>query len=209
MNRNKLLKKTFIAAALIVCGSFVQAHHHRGHALYFMERFHAQIDLTRNYLTSFEARNEHIMTPEQKNAVRDALSRINQSQAQARNVEQNLRDCDTDLVQLRRKVNSPSMSGPLSTPHSVLKQLKNANYAMGKIEDLAEKAAHERTAAAAWELMDNVLWHINDAIKEEIYEDDAFFGHEPGFDAVEKLAAKTTRPPQEEYTEERHWVICE
>lgn len=214
IGRGKMFRRFIYVLIFMICASIVEAHHHRGHALYFLQRFDAAMDLALGKYERVKRENPHPLNPLDETQLEEIHQQILHMQDLAVEIDAALRDCDVDLKEVRRMVNQPS-NLYLGNPHAQTFRMKLAMYQGGLmvtnqlLDDTGSLGDLQRSLAVAWQNTDLVLWHVNDAIKEEIYQDDIHFGHEPGFDPVERLSQASSRADLDEHTDERHWVICD
>lgn len=207
-----MIKNIFVLLILLFSVSIANAEHHRGHALYYLER--VEVGLL-NVLGNIDAvwnSNGGILPPEDADKLEVIESHVELMQSQVVMVEAALRDCSSNLKEIRRLVNQPK--NLFLSPKAMLFSMKQASYTNGKIiygqtvDNGKFLGGLIRTLSSNWQNLDIVLWHINDAIVEEVYGDDDWVGHEPGFDPVTHLGNSHARANQVEHTEDRHKVLC-
>ena len=77
------------------------------------------------------------------------------------------------LDEIRRLVNQPNKEGARSTAYHFFWATRPLAY-LGGLEPAEPLNLALIRGIEAWDYVDRTIWHINDAIREEIYEDPAF-----------------------------------
>lgn len=154
----------------------VQAAHHRSHALGFLlesMEFHAE---SQHRFAIYLSRQQCTGTPAQCAKVIEftAIIGLNLDLIDAKQAELHTALEAGDLETLRALVNQPQQAG-----QSILQHMFRINYpaAVLLFSGATPITPLQRlliSNTVAWRNMDRVIWHINDAIREEIYVDPAF-----------------------------------
>ena len=163
-----------IVASLLLCTP-VLAEHHRGHAIGHLNEAVIKLNesawwLSRLYICDEWTSLELLRID---TAISGAVLAIDQS------VLAKTALIEGRLDNARRHINQPDMHG---TPKSALKlsrQMVEYGSVVVRVNKCPENLAFARgiafdRMAKAWHLLDLAAWHINDAIREEIYNDPEF-----------------------------------
>lgn len=166
------MKKIVLLLIFVMPAAF--AEHHRGHALDRLSLAASELETARD---AFERYAEAtVFTPiEQKNAdsvlryIKVALFTINDA-------ELVLSCMCGDLDEARRLTNQPSGEGALSALRRVffIPFLANETISPLHPQALDDYRDFTQSTVRAWNFLDEAAWHVNDAIREEIYKDEAF-----------------------------------
>lgn len=188
--------KTLICAILLALSFAANADHHRTHAVWNLTRVISQTTVAENSVTAF--RNSPYIVPSRWNAVQAdgflgrCLGFLGETKADAQYMKELLLNPEMEpmlLIGMRRLLNKPWKNVmDLSTVEQVIPATPltpdSDLYRMGRchhllsffVEDNAnvDLSAAIRRVKSTWEYLDFTLWHINDAIIEELYTPRAF-----------------------------------
>ncbi len=169
-----IMKRLFSFAVLLVVlplASPALAEHHRGHAIIHLDNSCAQLKATRLALTRFEDSLENPRT--------GFFSRVRL------NLELAIEDCEEvafllqdgeDLDVIRRRLTQPTGANPKSTVRALFFALYEVAFTVVGSDGADYDQFHRaiRRLSHGWSHADLAIWHVTDAIREEIYDDPDF-----------------------------------
>lgn len=165
--------KYMAALVLLALSVTAQAEHHRGHALAFLDEVDVHNGQLQKHLDSYESVCK--LSGEDKLSL-DVLFRYSgalfDSVSRARDI---LVDRSGDLDLARRELSRPNSEAPNAANVLVSGLMHRARLLVGVCRkgDKYLPAIIQRITLA-WVEIDHATWHVNDAIREEIYGDPEF-----------------------------------
>ena len=162
----------FILATLLLTFSLsANASHHRGHAIALLEQMDQHFKIILWQMDQYESKCDlDAYQQRQVDVVRGYSSRLITWLPYFRNDM-----ISGDLETMRRKFSQPNPSGMQSVSSIMSATLHHARQLVGKCPagdaDLSGAIAR---ISWAWALIDQVVWHVDDAIREEVYMDPVF-----------------------------------
>lgn len=167
------MKKYIFAAFTILFSFAANASHHRGHAIGFADSVIFNLNLMEKRLDNYVA--ICTLTPAQETSV-EVLYRYSGFVKDSLTLTIGiLNNQSGDLDDARRRVNRPNQSPPNSVSNLMLGLAHRARMLVTACpEGNGYLAGVIQRISLAWEAVDLTIWHINDAIREEIYQDPNF-----------------------------------
>ncbi len=155
----------------LVWASPASAFHHRGHAVVNLESAIAQLGFARRSLDRWEA---SLANPDA-----DFFSRVRF------NFEAAITDCEEvivllegggDLDYIRRRLTKPTVASPEAAVNSLFFAMYELAFTVVGTNGADYDSLHRaiRRFDNGWRDVDMAIWHVTDAIREEIYDDPAF-----------------------------------
>ena len=165
--------KCLLAVLLVafVWASPASASHHRGHAVVHLENALAQLVSTRLSLERWE---DSLANPDPGFFARTRY-----------NFEAAITDCEevivllqdgVDLDIIRRRLTKPTISSPEATVNSLFFSLYEIAFTPVGSDGSDYDQIHRvlRRLTHGWRNVDMAIWHVIDAIREEVYDDPDF-----------------------------------
>ncbi len=169
MSWMKLLVLALLASSLYTFPA--SAEHHRDHAIVHLDNACEQLGFVEISLNRWEVSvdgaNPGFFT-RMRYALRNALRDCEE-------VADMLEDGE-DLDIIRRRLSQPTESSPTSTVGTLFFALYGIAWTVVDTEDADYDSFHRllRRLEHGWRNVDLAIWHVNDAIREEIYDDPDF-----------------------------------
>ncbi len=167
----ELLVRIITLVVLLAISPYAVANHHRGHAIDRLAGMDEQFETINYHLDQIESKCSLKATAQlEVDIVRGysdkMISWLPSFRAQV---------LTSDLDVVRRKFSQPDSSGPQSVASLLSAALHHAKELIGH----CKKANFEidgiiARISWAWALTDQVVWHVDDAIREEVYGDPLF-----------------------------------
>jgi hypothetical protein len=170
------IKSLMVASAalfIVACTPIdAQAGHHRGHALGFITTVEFRLLVARSNLDALEAANPG-MDPVDVALINSYRQYGNGLELQVLAAKA-LLEGGGDLDVARRLITQPNGTGPISAvtqAYAMTGHLRNLGKNYGSNNYLVQAASSHNIL---WNSLDRVVWHITDAIREEVYNDPLF-----------------------------------
>ncbi len=170
------MKKLFLLLLLLPFAA--SAEHHRGHALGFIDTIDVNIAImeskTSQYVAAAAAAGCVFTDSEQQSI--DVLFRYGKA---VHDHQQIVRDILNDplgnLDDARRKMNQPNGDNPVSVA-VLINGLMHRHRSLAQVCPAGDFYLNqvEQRLTIAWTNVDRAIWHITDAIREEVYADPEF-----------------------------------
>lgn len=167
------MKKLFLMLLFLIPAASY-ASHHRGHAIGFADQVVLHLNQMDKQLAAFV--NAGCQFDDANNVDIDVLFRYSGFIKDAiQSAKAVLENPVGDLDVARRILNRPNSD----LPYAVVTRLRGMNIRARNLvgscpnADIRLRAVFQRITLA-WEAADGTIWHINDAIREEIYQDPVF-----------------------------------
>lgn len=170
-----IMKRLFLIAAVLLAVSVwaapAAAFHHRGHAVVHLENAIVQLVSARLNLGRWE----------------NSLANPDPSffSSTRFNLEAAIMDCEeaiallqdgADLDIIRRRLTKPTISSPEATVNSLFFTLYEVAFTVVGTDGANYDQFHRviRRLTHGWRNVDMAIWHVQDATREEVYNDPAF-----------------------------------
>jgi hypothetical protein len=176
------MKSTLLAALIVLIGCTApypaEAEHHRGHAVGFLTNSIVQFELAQDHMTAY-ANSGEVFTSSEQRSIDVFFTYTSRALTSIDNAIALLEDVDNgDLDEVRRILNEPGM-GPENPIVSVSVRFSGGLARVRMLLTTHPEADNElrktiQRLTLAWAQVDRAIWHTNDAIREEVYNDPLF-----------------------------------
>ena len=163
---------------LLLLPALAGAGHHRGHAIGFLVDASDEIAAAQVQLALFSAQLEVADSSRDEATLRSFIQQaeVKLALASEQLVDSldNLSEPDTDRLKITRRIlNAPNDTTPTSMSGNLQAAMQYMAGTAGA-EPAANRGYAMRALSLAWKLTDRAAWHVDDAIREEIYLDPEF-----------------------------------
>ncbi len=161
-----LISIAFIWASPVLAG------HHRGHAVDHLDHGCKQLRFARTNLNSWEA---SLLNPD-ANFFARTRNNLELTIKECEEVAELLMDTNEDLDVIRRRLNQPTVNPSFSASRTIFFALYEIAFTIVGTQGADYDQFHRlnRRMQQGWADIDLAIWHVVDAIREEIYNDPDF-----------------------------------
>lgn len=169
-NIMKRLFAVFLVA--LMWASPVSASHHRGHAVDHLDHGCKQLRFARANLNNWEA---SLLNPD-PNFFSRTRNNLELTITECEEVADLLLDPSENLDVLRRRLNQPTTNPPISASRTIFFALYEVAFTVVGTQGANYDQFHRlnRRMQQGWADIDLAIWHVIDAIREEVYDDPDF-----------------------------------